>query len=788
MKTGQFLLTLTVLCASLATPPAQAQPKVIWAWGFGKFAEMEQLAEAQIKSPADQTVRNLVPLCIAHAKVKRYNRLGPCIEKLEERVRAGQTVHEDSMVFTSDITPLPDMLRAVMSLDFGDYAKTLEYGERALSVVKTSGIPGMFGGAGGLYPPHSYPIELLPHMAIAAVQLGQTDRARAYLDRLAAVNVPYMGSALYRNLKETGLARIHMALGQHDRALVHLKEEHMKLARGIANALIGGGKDRDTMDTLIELPRGLMMSRALIETGQRDEARKILDTLLANPRSADHGEVHWLALAERGRLADLERDTTRAIEVYTRAVEVVERQRATIHTEASKIGFVGDKQKVYARLIALLVAAGRAEEAFDYVERSKARALVDLLASRENFAVGGGVDADKVKQVLAQLKTADSDARLQSEIAMANAANGGASGQRMLAAARENIQGVAPELASLVTVMSVPPAQLRALLAPDEALVEYYLDEQALYAFILTRDTLTVRTLAADGLTAAVQDMRRAVEDAQSQRWRASARQLHQRLIEPLQPALAGRRLVIVPHGVLHYLPFAALLGADERALIDDHAFRLAPSASVLKYIKPSVAGSRPDLLAFGNPDLGNAKFDLEFAESEVKALAGMVPEARVLLRREASETAFRKAAPLFRRIHLASHGQFKAERPLDSGLFLARDGEHDGVLTVGELYTLSLDADLVTLSACETGLGQISHGDDVVGLARGFLYAGARSIVASLWSVDDQATSGLMQAFYRNLASAPRHEALRQAQMEARKAFPHPFYWAAFQLTGRPD
>jgi CHAT domain-containing protein len=100
----------------------------------------------------------------------------------------------------------------------------------------------------------------------------------------------------------------------------------------------------------------------------------------------------------------------------------------------------------------------------------------------------------------------------------------------------------------------------------------------------------------------------------------------------------------------------------------------------------------------------------------------------------------------------------------------------------------MSLDADLVTLSACETGLGKVNNGDDVVGLTRGFLYAGSRSIISSLWSVDDKSTAVLMTAFYQNLLAADKREALRQAQIKVRGAHPHPFFWAAFQLTGRDD
>src|SRR5262249_35281129 len=139
-----------------------------------------------------------------------------------------------------------------------------------------------------------------------------------------------------------------------------------------------------------------------------------------------------------------------------------------------------------------------------------------------------------------------------------------------------------------------------------------------------------------------------------------------------------------------------------------------------------------------------------------------------------------------FHSIHTASHGDFDAERPLASSLLLAPDGTDDGRLTVSDLYSMRIGADLVTLSACETGLGRIANGDDVVGLTRGFLYAGTRTIVASLWQVEDRSTGDLMIAFYRSLAKGlSKRDALAAAQIEELGKQPHPFYWAAFQLTG---
>jgi CHAT domain-containing protein len=142
-------------------------------------------------------------------------------------------------------------------------------------------------------------------------------------------------------------------------------------------------------------------------------------------------------------------------------------------------------------------------------------------------------------------------------------------------------------------------------------------------------------------------------------------------------------------------------------------------------------------------------------------------------------------AGPRYRIVHIAGHGVFDAAQPLDSRLLLAPAAGDNGELRVGELYALTLAADLVTLSACETGLGRITDGGDVIGMTRGFLYAGATTVVASLWQVADEATLALMERFYANLARMNKRDALRAAQLEVARKIPQPYFWAAFYLTG---
>jgi CHAT domain-containing protein len=318
----------------------------------------------------------------------------------------------------------------------------------------------------------------------------------------------------------------------------------------------------------------------------------------------------------------------------------------------------------------------------------------------------------------------------------------------------------------------------------DEALLEYFYGDQGLYAFVLTRAAVRAVRLDGKDLEREVREFRRTLANPASSAYLERSQSLYQRLLKPVESLLDRRSLIVVPHGALHYVPFPALHDGNDY-VIARYSVRVLPSASVIQFLRERKNGNARAVLALGNPDLGDPRQDLGHAQAEVEAIAGLVPKSRALVRREASETAFKELGKGYAYLHVASHGEFNADAPLQSALFLARDAQNDGMLTVGELYSLNLAADLVVLSACETGLGRTVSGDDVVGLTRGFLYAGGNSIVSSLWKVDDLATAQLMTKFYENLKQADKREALRQAQLHVKASKPHPFFWAAFQLTG---
>ncbi|MBU0674318.1 MAG: CHAT domain-containing protein, partial [Proteobacteria bacterium] len=333
-----------------------------------------------------------------------------------------------------------------------------------------------------------------------------------------------------------------------------------------------------------------------------------------------------------------------------------------------------------------------------------------------------------------------------------------------------------------------------------ETLVEYYGFDDDLFVFVVDKDGVKGLKLDATGLDQAVKAFRTSLlappEAARGikansqvvnprQELRASGTALYQRLVAPIEPMIKNGNVTIVPHGALHYLPFNALHTGQAYVLNKFH-LRVLPSAGVMQFLQAKHEQPSGNLLAIGNPDLGDPSLDLPGAEEEARAIANKIPETRLFTRGEATETTVKDLSSQYRYLHLATHGTFDAAHPLSSGLYMAKDGTNDGILSVGELYELSIPADLVTLSACETGLGKVANGDDVVGFTRGFLYAGTSSIVSSLWQVDDQATSLLMQNFYDNLQKEDKREALREAQLHVMSTYnADPYYWAAFQLTG---
>lgn len=183
------------------------------------------------------------------------------------------------------------------------------------------------------------------------------------------------------------------------------------------------------------------------------------------------------------------------------------------------------------------------------------------------------------------------------------------------------------------------------------------------------------------------------------------------------------------------------------------------------------------------NPNLGDEAYNLRFAEREAKEVAKVYPQSAVYVEADATKSKAVSLSPNYEILHFAVHGELTEDDPMGSALLLVGDGK----LSVAEIFSLNLKADAVVLSACETALGKISNGDEIIGLTRAFIYAGTPSVIATLWKVNDRASYELMREFYSDLKMMKKSEALRQAQLKTMKEFPQPFFWAAYELTGEP-
>ena len=793
---SRLILFVAVLAASPSSfcGAASAEESLTYLETAGRYADLQAEAEHRLSSGQKANATLLSYLCISYSRLKQYAKLFDCTDRLDEETRRGDfEMALDSkwmFVASSDARPMSEVLRARAYFELGDYPKAIASGNRALDQL------GAIPNTGGLslYPKVRYEIMALAVIGVCAVQIGDQQRAKSMERRLQKVSLPMLGLRMWLWTKNAALTQVYMAMHQYNDALKHIPDELPAVMSLMISGLGPYAYHGDDVNTILDIPNQLMRGKALSEIGRKSEAKAVFDKILSSPRIRDVGDLYWLALFERGRIAESENNPEQASDLYRNAVDVVELQRSSVTTEASKIGFVGDKQILYAKLIAALIAQGHTAEAFDYIERSKSRALVDTLASKKDFYLAPG-NTTQIHELLVKVEQAEMEApNTASDLVAqkdesATSPSAAVSGPRNLriSAARQAAASIPPEIASLVSVASTPIEEIRALIPADEVLIEYYYDDRSLFTFLLSQKGLQMVRGEVGDLVADALALRDAIQSQDADAYLIPAQRLYKRLVLPIDPLLSGgSKLIIVPQGVLHYVPFAAL--HDGRGyLIDKYAFRVLPSASVMKYLRGKHELKEGGILAFGNPDLGDTRYDLKFAEEEARAIVQTVAGSRLFVGKEATEAALRENATAFTYLHFATHGEFDADHPLDSALILAK-ASSDGFLTVSKLYSMHLDVDLATLSACDTGLGKIANGDEVVGLTRGFLFAGTSTVVASLWHVDDQATSTLMRLFYDQIKDKGKREALREAQIVTRQSFPSPYFWAGFQLTGNAN
>lgn len=506
------------------------------------------------------------------------------------------------------------------------------------------------------------------------------------------------------------------------------------------------------------------------------EARQAYLQALEIYRESGDADGEIDVLANLGFLYQEMGDYAQASSCYGRAIHLIEALRAGVSTQEARAGFFATMVDTYANAVLLCLETGERERAFDLVERARSRAFLDTLAA-DSHNLSPDVEA-------ATMPLAEVQAALPADALLLEYFTTGLEEVRL--GPMSSRQGVQRH--------RFPPART--------------------LAFAVTRDQIQIYDT---GLSP--NDLLPRQLDSVIERHFMDARirhALYDHLIAPVVPLLEGkRRLYLVPHGPLHYIPFQALLAADGETLLcqDGPELVYAPSATILFRRRQKTAGpAAAACLAIGYN--GDDEIRLRFAEQEARHVCRQIGGQAIAGPQLKKTTLYERAAN-YRMLHFSCHGTFNPQAPLTSALHLAPNEQLTALDVMAHLH---LSCDLVTLSACESGLSRIRRGDELVGLMRAFLYAGARALVSTLWRVDERSTCILMERFYQEIqAGTNPARALKRAQLylknltrkEAMEAlaprlgkemanaekqtgeekderlFADPFYWAPFILVG---
>ncbi len=516
--------------------------------------------------------------------------------------------------------------------------------------------------------------------------------------------------------------------------------------------------------------------------------------------------------------------TDEALNSYRQAVAAVEEARLlSIPTEISRAGIIASRHDVFTGAINFMLEQNLTSEALAIAESYHARVLLDVLAEagdgdKDEFTPEQKSDSDRILAKISGIQRElwkpeifpTSEKIYSDQLAQA---------EQELEMLRIKIRRANPRYAAVKYPNPLKPETIaKEIIPPDTAFIEFVLGEQKSVAFIMWQGRLSsialpsakeIEKLVAqynETFSGKVYSLTALQSIAQQKKL---GQQAYQTLFQTIEPQISGaKKLIIVPDGALAYLPFETLVdhSASPNYLIERFAISYAPSASALAQIRSHKKNNNSPaagIIAFGDPlygipnalTRGSELRQLPSTRTEVNEISALFPVAqrKIFLGIEANEkTAKAEALQQYKYLHFAAHGNVDEAHPARSGIILSRlsDPNEDGTLQVSEVMQLKLNADLVTLSACRTGLGKLLHGEGMIGLTRAFIYAGANSVVVSLWNVNDVATASLMKSFYQNLQSGmPKAEALRQAKLELltgeKRAWRHPYYWAPFVLIG---
>ena len=769
-----------------------------------------------------------------------HNSLGDrqgALRDYNEALRVGQEANDRSW----KPTVLSSM--AAIYLDFGEIARSTALCEAAIKASETEGEPedaalGL-NGLAVIADLRAEPLKALSYyqraLTLARAIKAQSREAGALANIAGvydsfhqyeqALEVIHEAVAIYRDDEDpsgesTALANmgiIYDRMGRHREAFESLNRA-LALQRanenreGQAHTLLGLGDayrnagdpakaleaytESLTLMTAVEDRIGetkvcSKLGLAYYDQGNYQKASEYYLRNLPLTRAAGDRREEAVLLSSLGLLNEDMGDLKAAEALYEQGLEAIEYIRTAARLEELKTEIASGTAELYSRAILLKLKFGKPAEAFQLSERARARTLLDQMNSAR-IDMRKSADRDLIEQEQSlRFELASLEKKLTEEMARGGAPEACAPLQERLNQGRQayaeiviRLKASNPEYAELQGYSPISRVEIQRLLGPETTLLSYYVTTSKTLAFVVTRDSFNVVEIPVGEkeLQNAIDWFRSfaSLRDPEP----ASLKQLGRWLIAPVRQHIKTARVCVIPHGILHQLPFAAL-SDGKNYFGEQHTIYYLPAASLLPSIKKRNRQSSKRMLALAEANAAGRPA-LHYVDQEAEAIA-LLYQGKALLTGQASKAEFLRLAGDYNILHIASHAELNTRSPLFSRIFLAADKNGNQGLEVREIYELNLsDTSLVVLSACETQLGTQSRGDDIVGLNRAFIFAGASTVIASLWTVDDQATGLLMRSFYTHLKRGiGKAEALRMAQSETRRQYPNPYYWAAFVLTG---
>lgn len=591
---------------------------------------------------------------------------------------------------------------------------------------------------------------------------------------------------------------------------VYLEMAHLRLDRGdLHEASIAASAAQvcfERQELRIERAQALL-AQALVT--ERQEKYNVARRAYREVRTVGKEKgLAWLvypACHGLARVARARGHCERARVRLEQAMKAVERLRGGMAMEL-RVSFLADKLDIFADAVALALEADDTAGALQYVERAKSRALLDMFHEEDSIRLQA-LDPDD-QDIVGEINRLREQRRwFEQRMQFRPMAAGDEemsveereTWRREAELCEERIESLFRDLqvrnasyTATRTLSALPEEPVGPYLRVETRLIEYYVLRDELWAFVVTPDDVQARRL---GAVAPVDDLlsrwqlqltHAAYLGAKASRHADMAKQILSRLYDVLLAPLAdqlgdARRLYVVPHGPLHTLPFSALYDADAgEYLIERVAVARLPSSSVLA----ALVQRRQREPHTGAPLILGHSCDGALPQTIVEAeLVSRITDGELYAESEASVTRLLDAEHRRPLIHVAAHGRFRPDAPLFSAIYLA-----DGSLTALDMFNTRLHTELLVFSACESGRGAVHPGDEVVGLSRACLHAGAQSLLLSLWRVEDRSTGALMETFYRQLAAdTTPADALCAAQCRhlAEPETAHPFHWAGFSITG---